>query len=599
MCRMLWVILAVFAFLMALPLSQASDPGSPAEDESILQATGVAPDGESLLAFFRSRIPSAADRERLQDLLRRLGDDEFATRNQAAKDLATLGPAFVGPLREALQGETDIEVVRRVESWLRDTEKVPEGRLASAAARVAGRLRPAGLAAALLDYLPSAPDDDALQEVRSALAAVAFRDGEHEPVLVRALEDSLALRRGSAAEALILAGPTPHHRARRLCARDPDPTVRLWVACALADRGDRNAVPVLIALLTGLRPDQAWRAEQPLCRLARDQTPSPPRSYDLAAWRAYRNAWAAWWEKEGQAVDLAHLHEPLGCTLAVFERSGFVGGLCVGEYDRDSKPRWKWNGRDLLTRGAEISMPRDVQVLPGGRVLVAEYVGRGHNGRVTERDRTGQVVWEWRVPPGDADVKACRRLDNGHTLIATPEHLVELDRADARVFSWRPSERSRIVGARKFPDGQYALLLERGEFVRLDATGKDVASFAVADATQLSCPNGVPPGFDVLPGGGVVVPLEDRNTVTMYDAEGRRVWQAAVERPQSAVRLPSGHTLVASTKTVADPNLQAIEALFNSNRSSTGYVVELDRQGRVVREQKLGDSYRIWRVDWR
>src|SRR5262245_23841324 len=101
----------VFVFLVSSSLTIASDRGLPAEDERVLGSAGVGADGESLLAFFRDRTPSAAEHDRLRDLLRRLGDDDFATRDKAARDLAALGPAFVGPLRRALRGETDVEVV--------------------------------------------------------------------------------------------------------------------------------------------------------------------------------------------------------------------------------------------------------------------------------------------------------------------------------------------------------------------------------------------------------------------------------------------------------------------------------------------------------
>jgi hypothetical protein len=49
-----------------------------------------------------------------------------------------------------------------------------------------------------------------------------------------------------------------------------------------------------------------------------------------------------------------------------------------------------------------------------------------------------------------------------------------------------------------------------------------------------------------LPNDHVLVALYSQNKVAEFDAAGREVWQASVQRPSSVYRLPNGHTLVAS-----------------------------------------------------
>ena len=72
--------------------------------------------------------------------------------------------------------------------------------------------------------------------------------------------------------------------------------------------------------------------------------------------------------------------------------------------------------------------------------------------------------------------------------------------------------------------------------------------------------------FQVLPNGGVVLPLKSRNQIVEFNAQGKRVWEASAPQPTSAVRLPNGHTLVSCR----DGQL----------------VVELDRSGRETWQYK-------------
>jgi Tfp pilus assembly protein FimT len=81
-------------------------------------------------------------------------------------------------------------------------------------------------------------------------------------------------------------------------------------------------------------------------------------------------------------------------------------------------------------------------------------------------------------------------------------------------------------------------------------------------------------GIDILPNDHVLYPQFGSNKVTEYDADGKVVWEATVQQPTSAMRLPSGNTLVASQQ------LQK--------------VVEINRAGRVVAEIK--ESYHPMRA---
>src|SRR5581483_7447429 len=183
----------------------AAPPANPAADDKLLATAHVGTDGPALVAYFRQRTVGAADRQKIDDLIRRLGDPAYPVREQASADLVACGLPAIGPLRQAM-ADPDVEIARRAERCLQRIERVPSTALSAAAARAIARAKPPGAAAALLAYLPVADDEAVADEVREALAAVALRDGRPDPLLEQALDDPAPLTRGAAAEALIRSG---------------------------------------------------------------------------------------------------------------------------------------------------------------------------------------------------------------------------------------------------------------------------------------------------------------------------------------------------------------------------------------------------------
>jgi HEAT repeat protein len=536
------LVLSAVGMLLVAGLPAAPDEGR--ADEETLRAAGLATDGAALLDFFRKRTPREADRARIDELVRQLGSDEFAAREKASQALVALGAAARKALQDAARSG-DPEVARRAQDCLRQLDKVEAPEVLAAAARLLGRRAPAGAVRALLDYLPFA-EGDAADEVCQALAAAGARGGKADPEFVRALEDKRAVCRAAAGEALARAAPEHRAAVRRLL-RDPEPAVRQRVALALVEAREKEAVPVLIALLTELPGEEAVRVEEALLALAGDKAPQTALRPGPASRREARAAWEAWWKERGEKVDLAAVElsrRLLGHTLVVeFQRS--VANGRVVEYDRDGRKRWEITG---------LHYPITAQALPGGRALVAEYTARA----VTERNAKGEVLWRHEARES---VLSGRRLPNGHTLVVTRTRVYEVDRAGREVAALPPA--AGIAAACKFRGGHTGVLTTAGEFVRYDASGKQVKSFTLGGGTL---PTGG--GVQALPNDHVLVALYSQNKVAEFDADGREVWQASVRRPSSAYRLPNGHTLVASRMSQA--------------------VTELDRKGAVVTELTAG-----------
>jgi HEAT repeat protein len=497
-----------------------------AADEKTLKDAGLKTDDAALLDFFRKRTLTPQERGEVEDLIRKLGAPAFRTREQATTALITRGPLVLELLRQA-QKDPDLEVSRRAERCVQKIQEKDYSPLVPVAVlHLLQQRKPAGTAQVLLAYLPFADSEALADEVRATLTAVAASGGQPDKALVAALESSSPLLRGAAGEALAQVDA----KAVSKLLKDPEAAVRARVAAALATAGQRQAVPVLIESLPDLDQGSALRAEDLLFALAEGRTPpSVSLGPDAASRRKYRDAWLAWWKDNGQSVNLAKLRQRprlLGYTLLVLLDEGKV--LEVGP---DNRSRWEIS---------DLKLPLDAQMLPGDRVLIAEYYAQ----RVTERNTRGDILWSQHVVSplvAQGGPLAAQRLPNGNTFIVTDSQLLEVDRDHKEVFSYSLPGGQRIMKATKLSNGDMVCLTTDPRIVRLDRTGKEISSFPVELATRLFGGR-----LHVLPTGRVLVPHNAENKVVEYDPQGKAVWEVHVEQPIAAWRLPNGNTLVTS-----------------------------------------------------
>src|SRR6185312_13021584 len=140
-----------------------------------------------------------------------------------------------------------------------------------------------------------AEDENLSTEVGKSLTALALREGKPNPDLLHALDDPQPLLRATAAEALIYgAGKEGRSAVRRLLADASAPVVRLRVALALARARERDAVPVLIDLLSVLPAEQLNQVEETLHQLAANSAPETPAGAKPEERKKCRDAWTAW-----------------------------------------------------------------------------------------------------------------------------------------------------------------------------------------------------------------------------------------------------------------------------------------------------------------
>jgi HEAT repeat protein len=498
-------------------------------------------EGPGLVEELRKRTPADSDRETAQALIKKLGDDDFDTREKAEEALRKMGPFIIPLLRRAANG-TDEDVKMRANRCLAAIEKDNPVQVSPVTARLLALRKPTGAAEALINYYPLAEDEAMFAEMQAALNEVAYRKGIPEPALVKALDYRSLLRRGAAAEALASGPAGELLSALKKHLKDADAGVRLKTALALAGAKEREAVPVLIAALTELPSDQTASAEEYLRHLAGDAAPKDLPDGDGNRQKR-RDEWAKWWAANGATVALVDRRAP--APIERFHNFTLLiqpNNSQIYEQGPDGKVRWTIAG---------LSNPQDAQVLPGGnRVLVVE----GGTRRVSERNLKGEILWQKVLPVW---LLTAQRLPNGRTFIASNNQLMELDRNGNEVWKLdRPGE--YLMSVRKHKDGTIGCIANTGFCIHLDAAGKELKRFRL--------PNGVATNYnELLPGGGCILPLQHMNKVTEYDSEGKAVWEANVMQPMSATRLANGHTLVTSQQWPAK-------------------VIELDRTGKQVAE---------------
>lgn len=544
-------------------VAQIAEQDSLRDDQKLLREAGLKGDGPDIVEYFRKRTSKQPDKNVVAALVKQLGDEDFATREKAFVSLMGLGAGALAGLKEG-ENDLDLEIRKRVADLKVRIDTKAEPILQAAAARVLAKLKTDGTADALMAFLPFASDPMVIDEICKTLGAVAVKEGRVEPVLVKALTDDDATKRGAAGEALARADVKAEMANVKKLLHDKSIDVRFRVSMAMISSKDKDILPVMIDLMAELSPNQLWPIEEALLRMAGEKAPQVSLGTDPTSRKKARDTWAKWYAENETTIDMAKLTAEnvyLGYTLIVQHNNRIgVGGGNVGEVyelDKDKNQRWKFT--------IPVGYPVDAQVVGGNRVLVTEYQA----GKVTERDFKGDIKWEHNC---GGNPFSAQRLPNGNTFIAMQGRLIEVDRNKQEVWSLQQANQN-MMRAKKLPNGDVAYITNLGAqatYTRIDSrTQKTLKSFNVLQTTMLFG------SFEVLNNGGVVIPHYNQQRVVEYNQDGTQVATVNLNFPNSVVRLPNGNNLIASynqrqvyeyTGNQQVWNFQADGIVFNARR---------------------------------
>lgn len=360
-------------------------------------------DGGSLLEEFRKRTLSAADLDKIRTLIAKLGDKAFAVRDKASAELVAYGTVIVPFLREAKS--SDLEQQRRLENCLRSIANKGSRTLPPVAARLVALRKPAGAVETLLAFFPWAEDPDLADEVQKALSTLARLDDNAHAALVSALEDSLPGRRAVAAELLAGLRDPKHLAALRKLLDDADPRIRLCVALALVQVGNKDGVPALIALAADLPREQSWHAEDALRRLAGPKAPTLGPGNEPKSRRADRAAWEEWWKAHAATLDMAPLVPSVPRKPNVTARASKSGNIDTPDQAFDQDRKTAWNSRGFVPQWIEANLGVSCQL--ADIVLIVNQHPAGE---------TVHEIWVSNEPIGDQETRAKRvHTFKGHT----------------------------------------------------------------------------------------------------------------------------------------------------------------------------------------
>jgi HEAT repeat protein len=468
--------------------------------------------GDLLLRELQARTLTDEELDRAQALLLKLESEQVETGGTASQGLTELGPRVAPLVRRALQqSSTRPSPARWLASLSREFSALPP--LPEALFRLLPVRRPAGTVAALLAFLPCAENEDVIARIIPIVVELGVVDGKADDALFKALGDRVGIRRAVAAVTLWRGHASDSLPAVRKLLTDKDLQARRRVALELAEAGDKEGAVTLSGLLEDWPQERAWEIEEQLERLAGGKAPAEMTAYPTD-WKKVAGAWRQWWQGERGTVVMTDSFMPAsggslrGFTLLVQPQSN-----TITELGPDGKPRWTLTGLQGLT---------DAQVLANQHVLIAEQ------GRVTERDLRGNVLWKLEgIQP-----VAVQRLANGNTFIPCNNKIIEVDRAGKEVLE---TSVNGLAAARRLPDGRI-IAFDRNEIINFDKAGKEVKRVQVM-CGGLGC-------NEVLDNGNVLALSPANGNLIEFDSDGKEVGRFDKQGADHAWRLPNGHTLL-------------------------------------------------------
>ena len=523
----LWVFLlgVTWAFVSCLSTEAFAQAGK-LDAESVkrikttLEESGIEPTAEGLKRYLEDLHPSADTTQRLLNLIGDLGDNDFFRREAAMRELLRL-PVHSPDLFKKAIDAGDPEIRWRLREVLKQSSRKTEQILHATLQIIRAENMP-GLVDLVMRSIPFCTETYIREEATRTLKTIA--SAADVPVIKAALKEQDPVTQQVALVTLehLLGADAGADVAPFLKSKSPQ--VQFTAARALANHGDRRALPALVDLL-GTEDIQIRAQSAQALRMVTGQNFSFI-AYDTAEKRAAaRTEWVNWLASNAETAKLTFPvpDEPL------FRDHTLICNLKkVVELDANHKEVWS----------TELVGAWGCQGLANGHRLVTSYSQRF----LIEYDLAGKEVWRKDQLPGLP--YSVERLDNGNTLVTCSNNQV-LEYAPDGSMAWQKTFNGTPRDAQRLDNGNTLVVLySTQEIVEVDREGNEV--WRQANLTR-------PMAAQRLPNGNTLICQSARQQVVEMDRKGDVVWSRNL--PQSiydAQRLPNGNTLVVGTTGAAE-----------------------------------------------
>lgn len=544
MLRQLTISLATALIVVPLCAPPVAGESGPSPGSlATLAEHGIEPTAESLAEFLESLHPDAQTQQRVDSLIKRLGHPEFFERESAMQKLLQM-PVYSPEALQRAAASADAETRWRAAYVLKNSDGRTE-QLLAAVYDVIHNGGIAGLADPVLRSLPFCSEPWLRKSAQQALQATAVSSDTE--LFRKYLPDGHVEVRSAAIAALAaLEGEDAVVELQPLVS-DELPAIRITVAEALGNLGEREMLPLFVELLEAEEEEVRARSARMLRLLTQQRFGYSAVDSDESRANAVAK-WRAWVDGPGAT---ARLHFPVGGRAPLIGRTliCYYAQQQVVELDADEKETWQ----------ITVARPWGCEGLPNGHRLISSY----QNKLLIEYDARGKQVWTKTQLPGTPF--KFQRLDNGNTLVACSDtgRILEIRRDEAGTIVWDVTLGGRPVDVERLENGRTLVALQsESRVVEIDREGK----------VQWELPNMFSPwAVQRLDGGNTLVCQQSANAVREVDRKGRTVWEVTgLSRPYDCQRLPNGNTLIVDRTGVreVDRNKNIVWQKAGANPSS-------------------------------
>lgn len=485
-------------------------------DRAILVKSDIEPTPVGALRYLESLIPTDNSGVTVARLIRQLGHEQFARREEAVAQLQRLPVLPREELAAATRSE-DAEIRWRSHALLTHTAGAGNQAMLAALGEVAADPPPGSVdvllrlaALNMLDNQRMALQESLRKVVRKSDLPRLEKAAGHGPPFVRLTAayawEGLTAAAGRTALAELLTSDQPE--------------VVLMAAKYLGNVGDTRSLAPLAELF---HSDQALIAEESAYFLSALAGRDFSFSHHVPAEREQAYQAARQWITTAGAT--AALKFPV---IEASVRRGDLGGhtlLATGdlgrvvELDASGKEVWQF---PVSAWSAE--------KLPSGNVLIASCQGN----RLVEVDGRGEVVWNLH----GINAMRAKPLRDGHILVADFGGSRALELNTSRDIVWSVKTPDNCFDVDRLPNGN-TIVACPNVIREIDREGAVVRELRIEGRAN---------SVQVLPSGSWLVANYQRNKVEQYNRQGQVEWEFNEPQPCDAFRMRSGHVLITTAR---------------------------------------------------